>query len=463
MARSDTSVTVAYVHSNEVAHSWHLSLMDLVGWDLFHHQRVITGGWMGMRCGTDGLPAARNTAVARFLSEKDSEWLFWIDTDMGFDKNIVDELVAAADPVERPFVGALCFAQRERATDGMGGYRCAPAPTIYDWVSAQGKTGFMGRAHYPINSLIRCAGTGSAAVLIHRSVFERVQEANGPVWYDRVVNDDTLVSEDLSFCMRAAALDIPVHVHSGIRTTHLKQFWLSEEDFWQTRMVPPATEPTAVLVPVMRRPQNAEPFMQSLRASTGLARVYVLADAGDIETTDAWRAAGANEVWTGTHETFAKKINEGFRISAEPWMFLVGDDVRFHPGWLDQAQAIAGDTAHVVGTNDLANPRTMAGEHSPHLLVRRSYADEVGASWDGPKVVCHEGYRHWWVDEEIVTAAKARGVWAMALSSNVEHLHPLFGTAELDDVYRLGQSNTKQDFALWRQRLATHAPDLASA
>jgi hypothetical protein len=259
-------------------------------------------------------------------------------------------------------------------------------------------------------------------------------------------------------------LDIPVHVHTGIRTTHLKQFWLAEQDYWRAAVAPPAIEPVAVIVPVLRRPQNAAPFMASLKASTGLASVYAIVQAGDDDTRAAWVQAGATAVGsTGDITTFAEKVNVGYESTTEPWLFLCGDDVRFHPGWLDHAQAIAGDKIHVVGTNDIANPRVTSGEHATHMLIRRSYVDEVGASWDGPKVVCHEGYRHWFVDNEIVTAAQQRDVWAMALGSIVEHQHPLFGTAPNDDVYELGQSFQKQDYATFRQRLATHAPEVAGA
>ena len=79
--------------------------------------------------------------------------------------------------------------------------------------------------------------------------------------------------------------------------------------------------------------------------------------------------------------------------------------------------------------------------------------DEQGASWDGPKVVAHEGYRHWFVDDEIVAAARQRGAWAMALGSRVEHLHPLFGTAPDDEVYELGRSHAEADGSLFRSRL----------
>lgn len=214
---------------------------------------------------------------------------------------------------------------------------------------------------------------------------------------------------------------------------------------------------TAVIVPVMGRPQNAAPFMASLRASTGLTEVYVMATAGDTETVDAWEAAGAEAITAGSEVTFAEKVNIGYECSVEPWLFLVGDDVRFHPNWLANAQIVAGRRAHVIGTNDLGNPAVMAGQHATHLLIRRSYVDEVGASWDGPKVVCHEGYRHNFVDTEIVAAAKKRGVWAMARSSVVEHLHPFWGKADTDAVYELGQSSYDADQALFDERMRVHA------
>jgi hypothetical protein len=237
------AVTVAYVHSNEVAHSWHKSLINLIGWDMAHTGRVLAGGWLAMRCGTDGLPAARNEAALRFL-QLDAEWLFWIDTDMGFGPDIVDQLLAVADPAERPIVGALCFAQRELSSDGANGYHVKAAPTIYDWVNTGDKQGFMARQTYEPGSVTRCSGTGSAAILIHRSVFERINDAYGPVWYNRAPeakpDDDGVIrmmGEDLSFCMRAGTLDIPVHVHTGVKTTHLKNVWLSEVDYLDQYLV----------------------------------------------------------------------------------------------------------------------------------------------------------------------------------------------------------------------------------
>jgi GT2 family glycosyltransferase len=453
-------VCLAYVHGNHVSHSWEQSKLDMIGWDAQHEQRLIRGGWIGVRYGTGGLIAARNEAASQFLAGN-AEWLLWTDTDMGFAPDTADRLVDAADPAARPIIGALCFAWRETATDGTSGFRCEPAPTIFDWVEVKdGASGFLGRRDYPINQLVQCAGTGAACILIHRTVLERVHEKYR-TWYERVPNPDLgqLTGEDLSFCLRAGSLGFPIHVHTGIKTTHHKELWVGERDYWRSFVPPPATEDITVIVPVLHRPHNAKPFMASLRASTGLATVHAVADIHDMKTREAWLDAGATVLVTcgDGRGTFAEKVNIGYRECQTDWMFVTGDDVRFHAGWLDHAQHVARtQDADVIGTNDAGNPSVVIGDHATHLLIRRSYVDEHGASWDGPKVVCHEGYGHWWVDDEIVTVAKQRGRWAMALGSVVEHMHPLWGKGEHDDVYALGQSSKDKDAQLFHSRCARY-------
>lgn len=463
----DGLVQIAYLHPHVVSHSWHESMMRLVGYDAANEGRVVgTVGPYMIRCDAGGLVESRNLAATRFLDETDHEWLWFIDTDMGFLPDTVDRLVDAADPVERPVVGALCFGLREVAYDGYGGQRTMPVPTLFRHAKTpEGHVGFTNRWDYPADTVVQVAGTGAACLLIHRTVLEKTRAEFGDTWFDPVrYGDGRRVSEDLSFCAKLGASGIPVFVHTGVKTTHHKQFWVADEDYLRFVAPPPATEEAAVIVPVMRRPQNAAPFMASLRASTGLATAYAICDADDGDTIEAWRAAGARTIirqYTTKSTrpgTFAEKCNTGYRNTSEPWLLLVGDDVRFHPGWLDHTQ-VRGQVAAVVGTNDLANPRTITGHHSCHPMIRRSYIDEHGASWDGPGVVCHEGYRHGGVDLEIAAVAKARGQWAFAYEAKVEHLHPQVGAkGEYDDVYKRGESTVVRDRELYKKRLAEHAP-----
>jgi hypothetical protein len=251
------AVTVAYVHQNEVTYSWHHSMIEMVGWDLMHAGRIMAGGYIAMRCGSDGLVEARNQAVKHFLADKPADWLFWIDTDMGFEPDTIDRLLEAADPAERPMVGGLCFSVRETDSDDMGGWRTAPTPTIFDWAKipaedgGEPQSGFAVRWDYPSNTLTQCAGTGSACLLVHRTVFEKVAEKFGPIWYNRVPNTSTgqLISEDLSFCLRTQAAGVPLFVHTGVQTTHMKPLWVAEQDYWRQRAFEPSNMPEAVPAP----------------------------------------------------------------------------------------------------------------------------------------------------------------------------------------------------------------------
>jgi hypothetical protein len=56
-----------------------------------------------------------------------------------------------------------------------------------------------------------------------------------------------------------------------------------------------------------------------------------------------------------------------------------------------------------------------------------------------------------------------RGVLSTALSSVVEHLHPLIGKAPMDAVYELGQKHQKSDAALFAARCKRFASSRVAA
>ena len=231
------SVLLGYVHGNEVAHSWHLSLLDLVKWDASHEGRVMRGGFMAMRHGTGGIVQARNDVALQFLTGTNAEWLFWVDTDMGFAPSTVDRLVAAADPEERPVMGGLCFVSKEVQLDGLGGFRTRAVPTLYRWATlGEDIKGFEPWEDYPRNQVVPIDATGSACILLHRGALERVFEKYG-TFYSRIPNEGTgqLLSEDLSLCVRLAALEVPIHADTSVKTTHFKPQWVQEADFDHAR------------------------------------------------------------------------------------------------------------------------------------------------------------------------------------------------------------------------------------
>lgn len=456
-----SGVFVGYLHPNDLAASFVSSLQSLQAFDALtppENGGALLRRWAAVRAGAMGIPEARNQIAAEFLNESDCEWLLFIDADMGFLPDTVARLVAAADPDTAPIVGGLAFAYREFGSDGFGGYRSYPLPTLFEYeLCPDNEYRFVGRRHYRVNTLEPVRATGAAILLIHRSVVAAVHEHYGPHWFDRIGGADGLMGEDVSFFVRTGALDFPAHVHTGIRTTHAKTIWLAESDFWASFVAPPATETVDVVVPtIAQRTTTLERLATTLRASTGLAELWFVVD--DEDHAAIAKPYGNTIIRPGS---YAVKANEAFRqleSNGTPWLKLVGDDVRFHPGWLDHAQHVAGlYAADVVGSNDLANPRVTAGDHATHFMVRKTYVTERGGSWDGPGVLAHEGYRHWFVDDEIVTVAKRRGVFQSALGSIVEHMHPIAGKADNDAVYDLGAKWADNDERTFRQRLADHA------
>lgn len=230
MADQAGDVVAAYLHGVEVDASFHQSLLGVTLRSALTHRRLLR--FLPTWCGSGGLVQGRNDTVARFLSMDGAEWLWWIDSDMGFESDALDRLLVVADPETHPVVGGLCFAQKGVEPDGFGGYRTRVVPALYRWHKSSAGEGFAAWEDYPRDTLAEVEGTGSAFVLIHRSVLEQVAEKFGPHWYDRVPHETLgMVGEDLSFCMRVLDVGFPIHVHTGITTTHRKPWWIGEADY----------------------------------------------------------------------------------------------------------------------------------------------------------------------------------------------------------------------------------------
>lgn len=226
----------------------------------------------------------------------------------------------------------------------------------------------------------------------------------------------------------------------------------------------------AVIVPVLARPQNVQPLVNSLTGSCDArqVRIVFVATATDTDEIRAIQRAGFEPLFR--HEPaargdYAAKMNIGFRWSLEPLLLLGADDLRFHEGWAEAVIRYAQEnpTVGVIGTDDLGNPMVKRGQHSTHPVVRRSYIADPGGSYDEPGVVYHEGYHHQSVDVELVELAKHRGAWGFCAAAKVEHLHPFWRKSEQDPTYAksLDSRNAREDQRLfearrkqWRRRAA---------
>jgi glycosyltransferase involved in cell wall biosynthesis len=224
--------------------------------------------------------------------------------------------------------------------------------------------------------------------------------------------------------------------------------------------IPTGDNAVAVVVPVMNRPDNVRPLVESLIATTKEANVYFICDPDDQAEIDAVTAMvkstkAVHLILSQRGHTYAVKTNVAYEHTDEPWLFVCGDDVRFHDGWIEEARKLS-DRFDLIGTNDttgpVKNPDVADGSHADHWFVRRSYVDTYGASLDGPGTVTPECYEHWWVDREVVGLAKARNVFTPCLASVVEHLHPGYDGKPRDATYMKAMDAAEVDQKTFESR-----------
>lgn len=222
-------VYIGYCHPDSIDSAWHNSMMHLLLHDAAREGHVTRhGGFINVGSGPR-IASARNTVVARFL-DQNAEWLLMLDTDMVFTPNLIERMLAVADPEKVPIVGGLCFA---------GGKGASIHPTMYqflrdddgDLVSTRMET-------YPENQLVEVNGTGAACLLMHRDALEKIGEAyfkTGAAWFAETYALGQDFGEDITFCLRAQALGIPIHVHTGIEVGHRKLHVLNGDVYERQR------------------------------------------------------------------------------------------------------------------------------------------------------------------------------------------------------------------------------------
>lgn len=215
-----------------------------------------------------------------------------------------------------------------------------------------------------------------------------------------------------------------------------------------------------VIIPVLNRPHRAAAVAQSVRDTSDADILFVCTE-GDAGQIAACKETGARVVvasWQPGRGDYAKKVNLAFRETNTPWVFTAADDLVFHPDWDREAIRASRRIPHsaaIVGTQDLGNPMVRKGAHSTHSLVSRRYVEDHGghATFDRTGEVYSERYWHEFVDNELVATARHRGRWVFAHRSVVEHLHPVWGKAQEDDVYRRAVEHRKEDTRLFMERM----------
>ncbi len=239
------TVAVGFLDAGEWSACFGMSLIDLYLVDAHGARRMVPHGkQLRKQAMAGGISAGRNEIARKFLATE-CEWLFMVDTDMGFSPDTVEALIAAADPLTRPVVGGLCFKLHSEGPGPFHGERYAILPTAFAWVETSDTVGFAPLRSLPEDTLMEVSATGAACMIIHRSALELVRTRYGEKWFDPVEHPTgpTTFSEDLSFCIRLAAVDLPIFVHTGVGTTHDKGGIFLDREAFDRQFAGPTLHP----------------------------------------------------------------------------------------------------------------------------------------------------------------------------------------------------------------------------
>jgi GT2 family glycosyltransferase len=237
-------VVYGYLRPTSVHGDFMESLLDLLDYDRSHARRI--AGRLGFRSSAN-LASGRNAIVKHFLESSDAGWLLMLDTDMVFAPDTLERLLEHADPVTAPIVGALCFGFDEMLD---------VQPTLFGLEEDPEHPGdpshFLVTRHHDWTpeSMYPVAGTGAAALLMHREALEKVRADQYSVaypWFQELEHNGQAVGEDLGFCFRAVQSGYPIYVNTAVQVGHVKDRVLTAETFYLSRGLLAPTHPGAAV------------------------------------------------------------------------------------------------------------------------------------------------------------------------------------------------------------------------
>ena len=239
------TVELNYIHPGDVSAAFMSSVIRARDYEL-----VRTGQLLGIRerrARSGSIAKARNELTTVFL-QGSAEYLWMVDADMGFSRTALQQMLAIADPIERPIIGGLCFAQEARGFDDETNAEVfGQIPTISVWRRDDEDRiiAFATVGDYPRNAISRVDTTGAAFLLIHRGVLERMKETYGRQWWTQLPHPERPdpFGEDTSFFIRCSELGIPLHIDSRVKTSHDKSgVFLTEQTYDLQQLAANATE-----------------------------------------------------------------------------------------------------------------------------------------------------------------------------------------------------------------------------
>jgi hypothetical protein len=147
-----------------------------------------------------------------------TDWVLMLDADMAFPPDTLDQLLAAADPDERPIVSGLYFGGKPEGIAQAHAYLISETGAFnpIEGTTAPGEFAGLARVH----------AVGGGCLLVHtdalRSMYAEYHPTGAPWFAESFTAEGHEVGEDITFCLRAHRLGIPIHCLFDLQLGHIK-------------------------------------------------------------------------------------------------------------------------------------------------------------------------------------------------------------------------------------------------
>lgn len=421
-------------------------MLFLEAHDAKNNGHVIYGGSYIQKEGTN-VSHSRNQLVKTFL-EGGWEWLWFVDDDMTFEPDILDQLLESADPEDRPIVGALCFAR-------LRGEHQEVVATIYGIQDIDGVPKMVRSTGYPRDQLVQVAATGSGCLLIHRSVFVELAKrwqtpwpwfdysewGHGTGWGKIPGTDESYagpgdhIGEDITFCLRAGSehgnrpdyddsgKKFPIFVDTRIKCGHIKKFVVDETEYALRHPMVRQLAPNFAVIPVKGQHHYTEALLRQLGDQREHAGILVYDNGADTDPYEGFVPDNC-EIIPAPGLTIHQMWNAGIRKARENYaavnIAILNNDLEIGPEFLSGLAAAlrSSDALFAVSPNydgrvfehDIQAVKGIAAGREDGTGGMAGFAFMVkGELYDHGFPLFDEQFELWYGDNDFVMTVEAMG------------------------------------------------------
>lgn len=216
---------------------------------------------------------------------------------------------------------------------------------------------------------------------------------------------------------------------------------------------------TSIIIPTRNRAKALEKRLDILIDNTpeineGEAELIFAIDTDDVQTYKMLEKFMRSEFNVSENEPLeipAIKWNQACKIAKGEWLVTISDDCVPEKQWLFNAfntnnHGFIGLPDGVTGArNQFFTPLYMATRD----WLKKYHGGVLVIPW----------YKSWYADIETAFRARRAGHYMYAPNSVVTQLHTVFGTADNDDIYKLGETRREADRMMFETRQLSNFPD----